>query len=130
VARHYVIKGYLFILHHAGLRRHLTPSVGCNAKEYQPEIPLESPNYLPSWIPDFNRPKSFEHIPWFDNNFSAGLRMSLARVTIDPHIAYRIHVVGKIIDIVERRICLPGMANSQTCSNPSATWLNATVLRI
>jgi Heterokaryon incompatibility protein (HET) len=108
VARHYVLQGDLFILHHAGLWRRLAAPKGCNVQEYEAEVPLSSPDYLPSWVPDFRTPRSFERMPWFDNDFRAGLGMGLTRVALDPS-TKRIHVVGKIIDIVERRMFVPGL---------------------
>lgn len=59
-------------------------------QEYQPESPPQSLDYLPSWVPDFSTAKSFNHIPWYDDNFSAGIRMSLARVAVDLNTQYRI----------------------------------------
>ena len=112
VARFHVMKGDLFLLHDAGLWRRLTPSAGCSIQEYQPEISAQSLDYLPSWAPDFSTAKSFNCIPWFDDNFSAGLQMSLARVDVDSSAQYRIHVIAKTIGIIQRRIGLPELATS------------------
>lgn len=113
VARHHVMKGDLFLLHHAALWRRLTPSAGCSIQEYQPKVPAQSLDYLPSWVPDFSSAKSFNRIAWFDDNFSAGLRMSLARVAVDSSAQYRIHVIAKTIGIIQRRLRLLGLANSR-----------------
>jgi hypothetical protein len=112
VGRHYVLQGDLSILHTAGLWRRLSPPGGCNVQEYLPEVPLSSPDYLPSWVPDFSNAESFKRIPWFDDGFSAGFSIRLARVALDQHSIKRIHVAGKIIDTVERRMTVPGLAGS------------------
>jgi hypothetical protein len=86
-----------------------------------PEVPLSSPNYHPSWVPDFNNAESFKRIPWFSDDFSAGFSMRLARVALDQHSIKRIHVAGKIIDTIERRIAIPGLARSSICFRPCVT---------
>ena len=112
VARFHVMQGDLFLLHHAGLWRRLTPNAGCSIQEYQPKFPAQSLEYLPSWVPDFSTAKSFNRIPWFDDDFSAGLRMSLARVAVDSYAQYRIHVKARTIGIIQRRLRVFGLATS------------------
>jgi hypothetical protein len=111
VAKHYVIQGDLFVLHHAGLWRRLSPQPGCNVQEYQPEISPENSEYLPSWVPEFSNSKSFDAIPWYTDDFNAGLSSSLVKVTVEQDAPFRIRLRGKI-DVVSRCIGIPGLASS------------------
>jgi hypothetical protein len=38
----------------AGLWWRLWPQEGLNVQEYEPEIPVQSPDYLPPWVSEFN----------------------------------------------------------------------------